>query len=183
MIRRRSPLAAVVLAVAACAHGRPAASPPEAARAAPFRDRYHSRVRSVDPWRRRNAIENMNGSLRRIARNVKRWKDEAMIRRWVALGIAEAQRGFRRVKGYENMPSLLAAYVPPPRRWPSARRSRRNLFTPPPLPKVQQTTGHSLERWRMAALQRCSRVASRRSSTVCSSSWTISVAASSPQGT
>jgi putative transposase len=36
----------------------------------------------------------MNGSLRRVARNVKRWKDEAMIRRWVALGIAEAQKGF-----------------------------------------------------------------------------------------
>ena len=29
-----------------------------------------------------NPIENMNGSLRRVARNVKRWKDEAMIRRW-----------------------------------------------------------------------------------------------------
>jgi len=56
-----------------------------------------------------NAIENMNGSLRRVARNVKRWKDEAMIRRWVALGIAEAQKGFRRVKGYLQMPSLVAA--------------------------------------------------------------------------
>ena len=56
-----------------------------------------------------NAIENMNGSLRRITRNVKRWKDEAMIRRWIALGIAEAQKGFRRVKGYRNMPSLIAA--------------------------------------------------------------------------
>jgi len=56
-----------------------------------------------------NAIENMNGSLRRIARNVKRWKDEAMIRRWVALGIAEAQKGFRRVKGHKDMPSLVAA--------------------------------------------------------------------------
>src|SRR5580692_5963432 len=55
-----------------------------------------------------NAIENMNGSLRRIARNVKRWKDEAMIRRWVALGIAEAQKEFRRVKGHKNMPSLVA---------------------------------------------------------------------------
>jgi putative transposase len=55
-----------------------------------------------------NAIENMNGSLRRIARNVKRWKDETMIRRWIALGIAEAQKGFRPVKGYKNMPSLVA---------------------------------------------------------------------------
>jgi putative transposase len=59
-----------------------------------------------------NPIENMNGSLRRIARNVKRWKDETMIRRWVALGIAEAQKGFRRVKGHENIPSLVAALRP-----------------------------------------------------------------------
>jgi transposase-like protein len=59
-----------------------------------------------------NAIENLNGSLRRIARNVKRWRDEAMIRRWVALGIAEAQRGFRRVKGYRDIPSLLTALRP-----------------------------------------------------------------------
>jgi putative transposase len=56
-----------------------------------------------------NAIENMNGSLRRIARNVKRWRDEAMIRRWVALGVAEAQKGFRRVKGHKDMPALVAA--------------------------------------------------------------------------
>lgn len=54
----------------------------------------------------------MNGSLRRVTHNVKRWKDEAMIRRWVALGIAEAQKGFRRVKGYVNMPSLIAALRP-----------------------------------------------------------------------
>jgi len=59
-----------------------------------------------------NAIENMNGSLRRIARNVKRWKDEAMIRRWVALGIAEAQKGFRRVKGHKSLPVLVAALRP-----------------------------------------------------------------------
>jgi hypothetical protein len=59
-----------------------------------------------------NPIENMNGSLRRIARNVKRCKDEAMIRRWVALGIAEAQKGFRRVKGYVHMPSLVAVLRP-----------------------------------------------------------------------
>jgi putative transposase len=59
-----------------------------------------------------NPIENMNGALRRIARNVKRWKDETMIRRWVALGIAEAQKGFRRVKGYVHMPALVAALRP-----------------------------------------------------------------------
>ena len=56
-----------------------------------------------------NAIENMNGSLRRLARNVKRWRDESMIRRWVALGVVEAAKRFRRVKGHKNMPSLGAA--------------------------------------------------------------------------
>ena len=35
-----------------------------------------------------------------------------MIRRRVALGIAEAQKGFRRVKRYVNMPSLVAAIRP-----------------------------------------------------------------------
>lgn len=59
-----------------------------------------------------NAIENMNGSLRRIARNVKRWRDEKMIRRWVALGIVEAQKGFRRVKGHKDMALLVAALRP-----------------------------------------------------------------------
>jgi putative transposase len=59
-----------------------------------------------------NAIENMNGCLRRVARNVKRWRDETMIRRWVALGIAEAQRGFRRVKGHAQLHTLVAALRP-----------------------------------------------------------------------
>ena len=35
-----------------------------------------------------------------------------MIRRWVALGIAQAQKGFRRVKAYDHMPSLVAAPRP-----------------------------------------------------------------------
>jgi len=59
-----------------------------------------------------NAIENMNGSLRRVSRNVKRWRDEAMIQRWVALGVAEAQRGFRRVKGHVHMKALVSALRP-----------------------------------------------------------------------
>jgi len=59
-----------------------------------------------------NAIENMNGTLRRVIRNVKRWQGEAMIQRWVALGVAEAQRGFRRVKGHRQMNLLLAALRP-----------------------------------------------------------------------
>jgi len=59
-----------------------------------------------------NAIENMNGSLRRISRNVKRWRDESMIRRWVALGIVEAEKKFRRVKGHQTIRFLIAALRP-----------------------------------------------------------------------
>jgi len=59
-----------------------------------------------------NSIENLNGTLRRVMRNVKRWRGESMIRRWVALGIVEAQRGFRRVKGFRQMSTLVAALRP-----------------------------------------------------------------------
>ena len=59
-----------------------------------------------------NAIENMNGTLRRVIRNVKRWRGESMIQRWVALGIVEAERGFRRVKGHRQMALLVAALLP-----------------------------------------------------------------------
>lgn len=59
-----------------------------------------------------NAIENMNGTLRRICRNVKRWQGESMIRRWIALGVSEAQSKFRRVKGHQQMASLVAALRP-----------------------------------------------------------------------
>ena len=54
----------------------------------------------------------MNGTLRRICRNVKRWQGESMIRRWMALGISEAQSKFRRVKGHEHMSKLVAALRP-----------------------------------------------------------------------
>jgi len=59
-----------------------------------------------------NAIENMNGTLRRVCRNVKRWQGESMIRRWIALGIGEAEKKFRRVKGHQQMASLIAALRP-----------------------------------------------------------------------
>ena len=59
-----------------------------------------------------NPIENMNGSVRRVIRNVKRWNGEAMVARWVALGVANAARKFRRVKGHAQIPTLIAALRP-----------------------------------------------------------------------
>lgn len=56
-----------------------------------------------------NPIENLNGAIRRVTRNVKRWRDGMMVRRWVATAILEAARGFRRLRGFQGMPLLAAA--------------------------------------------------------------------------
>lgn len=56
-----------------------------------------------------NAIENLNGSVVRFCRNVRRWKDGAMLLRWIGSALHEAQGGFRRVKGFRDMKHLVAA--------------------------------------------------------------------------
>jgi putative transposase len=56
-----------------------------------------------------NPIESMIHTVRQTQRNVKRWRDGDMRLRWTAAGMAEAQRGFRRVKGHRDLPKLLTA--------------------------------------------------------------------------
>lgn len=56
-----------------------------------------------------NCIESMFDTVRTTQRNVKRRRDGDMRLRWTAAGMAEAQRGFRRVKGHRDLPKLLAA--------------------------------------------------------------------------
>jgi putative transposase len=56
-----------------------------------------------------NTIESMIHTVRHTQRNVKRWRDGDMRRRWTAAGMAEAQRGFRRIKGHRDLPKLLTA--------------------------------------------------------------------------
>lgn len=56
-----------------------------------------------------NPIENLNGSVASYCRNVKRWRSGAMIVRWVGAAVVEAKHGFRRVRGYRQMPRLVAA--------------------------------------------------------------------------
>jgi transposase-like protein len=55
-----------------------------------------------------NPIENMNERIRVTARRVKRWDDGTMILRWALVGILEATRGFRRLKGHADMNLLVA---------------------------------------------------------------------------
>ncbi|HRN30143.1 MAG TPA: IS256 family transposase [Terrimesophilobacter sp.] len=56
-----------------------------------------------------NPIENFNGNARHLARRVKRWRGGSMILRWVGAAVAEAEAGFRRLKGHRDMPALVAA--------------------------------------------------------------------------
>ena len=56
-----------------------------------------------------NAIESMISICRDHAANVKRWRDGQMALRWVAAGMDEARRQFRRVNGYLYLPALRAA--------------------------------------------------------------------------
>jgi transposase-like protein len=56
-----------------------------------------------------NAIENLIGTSRRISRNVKRWRSGEMIVRWTAIGLAQAEKNFRRVRGYRQLPLLARA--------------------------------------------------------------------------
>jgi transposase-like protein len=56
-----------------------------------------------------NPIESMISIARATNRNVSRWRDGQMVLRWTAAGMVNAQRSFRRVKGYKQMPQLIAA--------------------------------------------------------------------------
>jgi transposase-like protein len=63
----------------------------------------HQTLRSTNP------IENMQGTIRRVTRNVKRWRDGSMVVRWVVTALMEAEKKFRRVKGYRDLSKLLTA--------------------------------------------------------------------------
>jgi putative transposase len=56
-----------------------------------------------------NAIESLISRTRHVKRNVKRWRGGQMVLRWVAAGVLEAVKGFRRLKGHADMPKLVAA--------------------------------------------------------------------------
>lgn len=56
-----------------------------------------------------NAAESLISRTRHVKRNVKRWRGGQMMVRWVAAGVLEAVKGFRRLKGHTDMPKLVAA--------------------------------------------------------------------------
>lgn len=56
-----------------------------------------------------NIIENMMGSIRRVCRNVKYWRDAPMALRWTGAAMQEAAKGFRRLKAHKQLPVLRQA--------------------------------------------------------------------------
>ena len=72
-----------------------------------------------------NCIESMISIARDTTKNVKRWRDGKMIKRWCAAGMLNAERSFRRLKGYRQPSTFVAALarrlqaVPPA--WDAAR--------------------------------------------------------------
>lgn len=56
-----------------------------------------------------NAAESLISRTRHVKRNVKRWRGGQMVVRWVAAGVLEAVKGFRRLKGHKAMPQLVTA--------------------------------------------------------------------------
>jgi hypothetical protein len=54
-------------------------------------------------------IETIIGSVRRVCRNVTRWRDASMPLRWTAAAMLEAAKGLRRLKAQSQVPHLRAA--------------------------------------------------------------------------
>ncbi|MGH7323248.1 MAG: IS256 family transposase [Candidatus Rokuibacteriota bacterium] len=56
-----------------------------------------------------NCIENLIGTLRHVTRNIKRWRDGDMRRRWLGLGLLRAAERFRRIKRHTELGALVTA--------------------------------------------------------------------------
>jgi len=56
-----------------------------------------------------NCIESMISTVRVVTGRVKTWRDGDMKKRWIATGMIEAQRSFRRVRGHTHMAELVTA--------------------------------------------------------------------------
>jgi hypothetical protein len=56
-----------------------------------------------------NPCESMIDTVRRVARNVKRWQNGDMCLRWTAAGMLEAQAQFRKIIGHGDLAKLAVA--------------------------------------------------------------------------
>ena len=68
-------------------------------------------------WRKlatTNPIESCLSTVQRVARNVKRWREGNQPLRWTAAGLLEAEKKFRRIKGYQELLVRKERLNPPP---------------------------------------------------------------------
>jgi transposase-like protein len=56
-----------------------------------------------------NCIENLIGTVRHVTRNITRWRDGDMRRRWIGLGLLRAAERFRRIKRHGELGVLVTA--------------------------------------------------------------------------
>jgi transposase-like protein len=56
-----------------------------------------------------NAIESANSVARHTTGRVKNWQNGTQVIRWMTAGFMQAERGFRRIKGYRQIPILINA--------------------------------------------------------------------------
>lgn len=56
-----------------------------------------------------NPIESLMSGIRYTTKRVKRWRNSAMVVRWVFAGIMESQRNFRKINGHRHMKYLIKA--------------------------------------------------------------------------
>lgn len=56
-----------------------------------------------------NVVESAFSVARTVTRNVKRWRNGKMVLRWAGAGLEVAERQFRRVNGYRDIPKLIDA--------------------------------------------------------------------------
>jgi putative transposase len=99
------------------------------------RDRLKRTLASTNP------CESMIDTVRRVARNVKRWQNGDMCLRWTAAGMLEAQSQFRKIIGYPDLAKLAVAVE----RDVAARRAAdtpttiHQTTTPTAVPEVATT--------------------------------------------
>ena len=53
-----------------------------------------------------NVIESPNSVVRRVSGRVTNYKDAEMAMRWTAAGFLEAEKSFRKLRGYQQMKTL-----------------------------------------------------------------------------
>src|SRR6476646_7584149 len=70
-----------------------------------------------------NVIESAFSIVETVCRNVKRWRSGDQIERWVGSGLLVAERQFRKVIGFRQIPLLLASMANAVSKKPVAKRA------------------------------------------------------------